>query len=243
MDAVHFSLCLQQFCFEGHCIELFVPESKELQERYRQGNTHFPYWGQVWPAAQALTAFLFDHPHFIQNKKVLELAAGLGLPSLAAARYARTVLCSDYLPEAVAVIKKSAAHNALQNFSVQLLNWQALPHNLEADVLLLSDINYEPSAFDLQRQLIQQFLQRRHHIFEHAATPIRQNIYYTPSVLLPAARTGDCAARCKRSHDKHTRPKAARQSSVSRSLKRHGFSYPEVSIFCRAPMSLLNGFL
>lgn len=180
MDAVHFSLCLQQFCFEGHCIELFVPESKELQERYRQGNTHFPYWGQVWPAAQALTAFLLQHPHFIQNKKVVELAAGLGLPSLAAARYARTVLCSDYLREAVAVIKKSAAHNALQNFSVQLLNWQALPHNLEADVLLLSDINYEPSAFDLQRQLIQQFLQKGATIFLSTPQRLSAKTFITP---------------------------------------------------------------
>jgi predicted nicotinamide N-methyase len=157
---MNFSLQLKQFNLQEVCIELFVPESKAIQDSYQQGNIAFPYWAQVWPAAQALAGFLLGHTAYIEQKKVVELAAGLGLPSMVAARYARKVLCSDCVPEAVAIIQQSAAHNRLHNLSVRLLDWERLPEDLEAEVLLLSDVNYDPAAFSLQQELIQSFLQK-----------------------------------------------------------------------------------
>jgi predicted nicotinamide N-methyase len=157
---MNFPLQLQQFNLQGQDIELFVPEPKAIQDSYQQGNIAFPYWAQVWPAAQALAGFLLSHEAYIKQKKIVELAAGLGLPSIAAARYASKVLCSDYVPEAVAIIQHSAVHNRLHNLSVRLLNWEHLPGDLETDVLLLSDVNYDPAAFALQQELIQSFLQK-----------------------------------------------------------------------------------
>jgi predicted nicotinamide N-methyase len=157
---MNFPLQLKQFNLQGQCIELFVPEPKAIQNSYQQGSIVFPYWAQVWPAAQALAGFLLNHTAYIEQKRVIELAAGLGLPSLVAARHASKVLCSDYVPEAVAIIQQSAVHNRLHNLSVRLLNWEHLPADLEADVLLLSDVNYDPTAFALQQELIQSFLQK-----------------------------------------------------------------------------------
>lgn len=153
-----FPLRLQEIQLYQKNIELFVPEPVAVREEYRKGNLSFPYWTQVWPAAIALSEFLLRHRSYVQNKKLLELAGGLGLPSLAAAPYAAEVLCSDYLPEAVEVIRRSAAHNRLANFHTAVLNWHSLPETVETDVLLLSDANYEPDAFDVLQKLINCFL-------------------------------------------------------------------------------------
>ena len=41
-----------------------------------------PYFGILWPAAEALSIYLNEHPALIKNKSVLELGCGLGYPSL-----------------------------------------------------------------------------------------------------------------------------------------------------------------
>ena len=73
------------------------------------------------------------------------LAAGLGLPSLLAARYAYEVHASDHIPEAVELMKRSADLNGILNMKCSLLDWNCLPENIRTDILLLSDINYDPS--------------------------------------------------------------------------------------------------
>ncbi len=156
-------LQLQRFEWPEGQVELFVPDIAKLREAYyRQRQlmpgTPFPYWAQLWPAALAMTGFLQQHPYFILGKKVLELAAGLGLPSMVAAHYAHTVCCSDHQPEAVAVMQQSAGHNRLSNISCRVLDWNNLPAGLVADVLLLSDINYEPETFEQLYSVLQRFI-------------------------------------------------------------------------------------
>ena len=154
---------LQYFEFGPEKLQVFVPDSVVVKEQYQHlkkanPSIAFPYWSQVWPAAPGLCRFLVDHTHYIQDKKVLELAAGLGLPSLLAARYAREVSASDHIPEAVELMKRSADHNGALNMQCSLLNWDHLPESISSDVLLLSDINYDPAVFDNVYSLVQRFL-------------------------------------------------------------------------------------
>jgi predicted nicotinamide N-methyase len=153
-----FPLELKTFHLLGQPVEIFVPQTNAVREIYLRGNIPFPYWSQAWPASLALSEFLLLHKEYIQQKKVIELGAGLGLPSIIAASYAHSVLCSDYISEAVGIASQSAAHNGLNNFTAQVLDWHSLPHNLSADVLLLSDINYDPAIFSVQQQLINHFI-------------------------------------------------------------------------------------
>ncbi|MDB5206759.1 MAG: methyltransferase protein [Flavisolibacter sp.] len=155
-----FLLHLKQFLVQGRCIELFVPDVEEVQAAYKKEAIAFPYWSQVWPAAIALSEFLLSHPQYTHNKKVLELAGGLGLPSIIAARNAVSVISSDYIPEAVEAIQRSAKHNGIKNLRALTLDWHSLPQDIVADVLLLSDINYDPAVFALQQQLINSFLNK-----------------------------------------------------------------------------------
>ncbi|MBO9636482.1 MAG: methyltransferase domain-containing protein [Chitinophagaceae bacterium] len=159
------SLQLQSIERAGYSMQLFVPNPQEVQENYfrqkqENENIPFPHWTRIWPAALAMTDFLYQHPSLTRNKTVLELAAGLGLPSFAAARNATSVCCSDYLDEAVATMQRSAAYLQLSNISCIKLNWNHLPDNCQADIVLLSDVNYDTVEFDALNRTLQRFLQQ-----------------------------------------------------------------------------------
>lgn len=159
------SLQIQQIERPGFSIELYVPNAKDVQDEYFrqkevQADMPFPHWTRLWPSALAMADFIVQHPELVQNKDVLELAAGLGLPGLLAARYAQSVCCSDYLDASVVTMLKSAQHLQLTNASCQLLDWNHLPDDLHADVLLMSDINYDPGQFEQLYEVLQRFLGR-----------------------------------------------------------------------------------
>lgn len=158
-----YQLQLQTFSFANDTVELYVPNAENVQQAYVEQlksnpSIASPYWSQIWPASIALAQFLSQNNFYIKDKQVLELAAGLGLPSLVAAKYATTVVCSDYIVDAVTVMHQSIQHLNLKNVESCLIDWNCLPNNLEVDVLLLSDINYEPAAFATLLQVLQHFI-------------------------------------------------------------------------------------
>lgn len=152
------------FHFGDQQITVVVPNAAWVQQDYLERehtdpSVVFPYWSQVWPAAIGLCNFLSAHTGYIENKKVTELAAGLGLPSLLAAVYASEVHCSDHIPEAVKMMQESVLENGYTNMRCSVADWNHLPEDQHPDVLLLSDINYEPGEFDQLHHLLLQFLQ------------------------------------------------------------------------------------
>lgn len=143
---------VQTFQFGEYQFDALIPDAAALQQWYQQqlkADKHAPapYWAQVWAAAYALCNFLAERNELIQNKTVVELAAGLGLPSLLAAQTASSVLCSDLSADAVQLMQQSIAQNKLSNCTAGVIDWNKLPDELTADVILLSDINYEPQVF------------------------------------------------------------------------------------------------
>ncbi|WP_157576699.1 methyltransferase [Asinibacterium sp. OR53] len=156
-----FELELRHFEWDGHQQALYVPYQEQVRRLYQQNTTApFPYWARLWPASIAMGRWVVENKSLLRNKKVLELAAGLALPSLIAARYAGEVCCSDYLPEPLEVVARSIAHNKLSSIQCQLLNWHHLPENIDTDILLLSDVNYHPSEFDALMRVIMLFLDK-----------------------------------------------------------------------------------
>ncbi len=159
-------LFLENIRLTNTSIELYVPEPTHVKALYQSqikldACTPFPYWSQVWPAAIALANFIEKHPYYIKNKTVLELAAGLGLPSLVAARVAKSVYCTDYLPDAITVIEQSVEHHQLKNVFCSLLDWNNMPSSFpHAEVVLMSDINYNPTDFDILYSVLKTFLQQ-----------------------------------------------------------------------------------
>ena len=157
---MQYPIQLTQICAEK---AIYIPDYEKVKEIYSSllnldPNTPFPYWAKLWPSSIALLDVLKAHPYLIQNKHVLEIGAGIGLPSLMMADIARSVQISDYDKEAVALIQKNIEHLQLQNAEALQLDWNAIPENIEPDVVLLSDVNYDPAQFDVLIHLIEQFI-------------------------------------------------------------------------------------
>jgi len=139
----------------------------------------FPYWAKVWPSAIALVKVLQKHPSLIRDKTVLELGAGIGLPSLLMANEAKTIQVSDYDSEAVELLRKNIAHLQLHNVQALQMDWNDLPENIDPEVIILSDVNYDPTQFESLTKLIQKFIHQGCTII--LSTP--QRIIANPFVL------------------------------------------------------------
>lgn len=146
-------------------IELLIPDHLQVKPVYEQllaadSSTPFPFWAKVWASAKALASFLTDHPELVANKSVLEIGAGIGLPSFTIAKQTATLIISDYNADAAALLRKNIQQLGLTNTSAMQLDWNDFPQNLTADVVLLSDVNYAPDQFQNLQQLIHRFLDR-----------------------------------------------------------------------------------
>jgi predicted nicotinamide N-methyase len=141
--------------------------------------TPFPYWAKVWPSSIALHNLLKKHPSLIRDKTVLELGAGVGLPALMIADITKSIIISDYNSKAVELLQKNIAHLQLQNVQAMQLDWNTIPENITAEVVILSDVNYDPTQFETLTKLIEKFIHQGCTII--LSTP--QRIMASPFVL------------------------------------------------------------
>jgi predicted nicotinamide N-methyase len=132
-------------------ISIYVPSTEAVAEM--QQETDGAFWAKVWPSAQALAAFICDNSNLLQDKKVLEIAGGLGLPSVAAAPYCHEVICSDLFSEPMIFVEATARYHGLRNISFRTIDWGNFPEDILPDMVLMSDVNYDPSAFSHLQQL------------------------------------------------------------------------------------------
>lgn len=145
-------------------LQLKVPHPLAVKEKYRAAQQSgkpmdFPYWTRIWPSAVALSEYILENKEMFQNQRVLELGAGIGLPSFVAARYASSVIVSDYLPEIKEWLDLNIGCLGIKNMESRQLDWRQLSTDINADLVLLSDLNYEPAQFPALRELINRFLE------------------------------------------------------------------------------------
>lgn len=100
-----------------------------------------PYWAEIWPAAVTLSRQLMERGE-LAGKSVIELGAGVGMASIAAAKSGARVLCTDYSTEAL----KFAAYNALRNrvaLDTCRLDWRMVKGDEKFDAVIAADVLYE----------------------------------------------------------------------------------------------------
>ena len=149
------------FSFTNKDYRLCTPLPDDLKAAWQQQQfSHFPYWGKCWPAAVVLAEFLSKNSFLVRDKLVIELASGLGLPSLVASDYAKKVVTTDFLQDPLSFVDMSVRENGISNIETKIINWHAIPKELTADVVLLSDVNYNPDDFEALDRLIDFFLQQ-----------------------------------------------------------------------------------
>ncbi len=133
-------------------LSLYVPIPELVKPTYEDllklnANAPFPFWARIWPSSKAMSQFLAIEPEWVRGKKILEVGAGLGLPSFAIAHRAREVIVTDHASEAFSLINKNITHLCINNMKSMCLDWNDFPDTISADTILLSDVNYAPGAF------------------------------------------------------------------------------------------------
>ncbi len=98
-------------------------------ENGQGGIGDLPYWTKLWPAAlvmAGLAAGLKTPAGIDPDEPILELGAGMGLPSLAAAANGRRVVLSDLDPDALEFARAAVELNNLEDrVEVLALDWIA----------------------------------------------------------------------------------------------------------------------
>jgi predicted nicotinamide N-methyase len=102
-----------------------------------------PYFGILWPAAEALSLYLADHPKLVKNKTILELGCGLGYPALVATHLEAKVLATDYHPDVEEYFLRNSRHSSVK-CDYMRLNWREDKQDIGLfDIVMGSDVLYE----------------------------------------------------------------------------------------------------
>ena len=144
-------------------LSVLIPDPSSIKSTYddlvqKDAATPFPFWAKLWPASIALTDFLQSNTQWVENKKVLEIGAGIGLPSFSIATLAKEVIISDHAADAIVLMNKNINHLQLTNTSAACLDWNHFPNEIKADTILLSDVNYAPEQFEQLLNLLKRFI-------------------------------------------------------------------------------------
>lgn len=132
----------------AHALQIYLPllRTKMLATAQKK-DEDLPYWAFFWPPAVGLATLLAAEP-LLAGRTVIELGAGSAVVGLAAARAGARVTLTDYMADSVALCEYNAKKNDLQVNLLQA-DWQDLdiwPRG--AEVVVASEVLYEPEAAD-----------------------------------------------------------------------------------------------
>jgi predicted nicotinamide N-methyase len=139
------TLIEEEFELAGRTLTLLRPPSADelIDETAFDEEEFLPYWAELWPSGVALARVVETLD--LADKRVVEVGAGLGLPSLAAALCGADVLATDWADDAVALLRANAERNRVA-LRVEGLRWDE-PGDLLAlapfDLVLGADLLYE----------------------------------------------------------------------------------------------------
>jgi predicted nicotinamide N-methyase len=125
-----------------------------IDEEAFDADEFMPYWAELWPSGVALARVVAEQD--LAGARVLELGAGLGLPSLAAAMRGAQVLATDWAEEAVALLRENAAANGIA-LRAERVRWDdpgPLLADAPWDVVLGADLLYEDRNATLLLELL-----------------------------------------------------------------------------------------
>jgi predicted nicotinamide N-methyase len=144
----------ETFELAGRTLTLLRPPSADelIDEAAFAVEEFLPYWAELWPSGVALAEHIAARD--LRGSRVVELGAGLGLPSLAAALRGADVLATDWAEDAVALLAANAARNGIA-LRAEVVRWDE-PERFGTgwDVVLAADVLYEQRNADQLLELL-----------------------------------------------------------------------------------------
>lgn len=114
-----------------------------------------PCWADVWPAARALADYIWSGPA-LKGVAVLELGAGVGLPGVVCGLKGAAVAFSDFQQRALELCRHNAVLNQLRQYRLLLQDWRTFSLKERFDLVLASDIAYEPRLLPYLKTVLMQ---------------------------------------------------------------------------------------
>jgi predicted nicotinamide N-methyase len=131
------------------------PSADELIDEAAFDEDEFlPYWAELWPSGIALARAVAGLD--LDGVRVLELGAGLGLPSLAAALGGADALATDWAEDAVALLLSNAERNGIA-LRAEVVRWdepEPLLREAPWPLVLGADLLYELRNADTLLELL-----------------------------------------------------------------------------------------
>jgi predicted nicotinamide N-methyase len=148
-------LCPEIAVFHARSLVEFWEAAERLAERELPA----PFWAYPWAGGQALARVLLDHPDWTRGRRVLDVGAGGGIATLAAARAgAKAVTANDLDPWALATTMLAAERQQL-HIATLAGDITASPGVLDGfDLLLVSELAYERGAISAQHAFVREAL-------------------------------------------------------------------------------------
>jgi predicted nicotinamide N-methyase len=140
----------------GRRLAVLRPPDAEalIDERAFEQEEFLPYWAELWPSGLVLARVVAARQ--VEGQRVLELGCGLGLPSLAAAAGGADVLATDWSADAIELLRRNAARNALE-LRAEVVRWdepEPLLRGTPWDLVLAADVLYERRNADPLLELL-----------------------------------------------------------------------------------------
>ena len=143
------------------CPELRVHHARSLVEVWEAAERAAgmelpaPFWAYPWAAGAALARVLLDQPERVRGRRVLDLGAGGGIASIAAAHAgAAQVVANDIDAWALATVARAAQANGV-TVETLLADITVEPGRVAAfDVVLCGDLAYEQREAPRQQALL-----------------------------------------------------------------------------------------
>ncbi|XP_001380600.2 histone-arginine methyltransferase METTL23 [Monodelphis domestica] len=131
---------------------------------------HFQHGMYIWPCAVVLAQYLWHHRRNLTGKTILEIGAGVSLPGIVAAKCGAKVILSDSseLTHCLENCLQSCQMNDLPNIPITGLTWGQISPELLAlpplDIILASDVFFEPEDFEDILTTVYYLVQRNPHV-------------------------------------------------------------------------------
>ncbi|KAF9438794.1 Protein fam86a [Entomortierella beljakovae] len=137
--------CFKSYSLDRECRK--VVTVMEEQTTISSGTTGL----RTWEASFWLAEFLIAHPETLAGKNVVDIGCGVGFLGIACAFLgAKKVTLTDGNTEVLAMVSQNIEYNNVQcPVKASLLDWENFTQEqiaaLEADVLIMSDLTYDPT--------------------------------------------------------------------------------------------------
>jgi predicted nicotinamide N-methyase len=133
------------FELAGRRVTLLRPPNADelIDEDAFDEDEFLPYWAELWASGVALADVVSALD--LRGRRVLELGAGLGLPSLAAALGGAKVLATDWADDAIALLRANAKRNSIR-LRVKRVRWdkpEPILREAPWQLVLGADLLYE----------------------------------------------------------------------------------------------------